>query len=692
MILFRLMVCLLGLFQINNITTKNSLQTYYEDVTIQRADCQILSKGFYIILSSEITPPVIHGDYHLVIGKNTFDAQQFVHHTRLTNQQINEMESKIEMLDHTNIYYLTVDSMAVYIPVISSNQNYLFGFSLSNQENQIIQGENIRLDICNLKSSSSLVSSFTAIDLDGSDISDQIVFETNYSEQEAQLGRYYLLTKAKDLTGKMHISIFTIDVIDIDAPTITIHSDLIKIDIQKEKSVFDIINENTTITDLNSNVQIKIDHDAYTTAKEFGTYEVIFHAIDEFQNQSEKASIFIQLVDEVPPVIQLKNQRTYIASSTVLLNEEIIGLFSITDNSNSTTSLQIVENTCTGAFNQQYQISVLAKDSYGNEATQAFDYFLIEHSNPIIEVQQGICVQKNTFYSNQELLSYVNHPIPVPIEQEHLFQYLHLIDIAHPAPLDEIVTRYQIIDEFSKEKLPFQFESNYTASPTIGSYWITIYYIDSLNQDRHFTDVILVRDFVNPIVNVVDNEMNLDLCSDWNVSDIQQHFSFADNLDEILETIEFIGLEQLIEEGDYLIGCRCIDSSTNQSNLAYILIHTYESIHEEIVPITIKVKENNLSEQELASLFLKENEIKKGYLSLSVKSNYYHNKDGIYQAVLQTTYDKDRTILYYFKIQLTNQQEENQTPTYIYITIGVCISLLMIGIILYRKRANFSEN
>lgn len=685
--LLNCILCLLELFYFSNQTTQNNLQIYYENETISKPDCQILGKGFYIILTeNKISSSSIIGDYHLVQKNDSFDYHHFIHSDLFPNNNEESFRNQIDCFyKNSNMYYLTVDSSAVYVPPTSEEHISLFGTLLESPISSFLLGEDTETDICSPIPLQNVKEKFSAKNENGQDITDQISFVTNYKETNVILGNYYIIAKII-LSSKTVLIIKKIEVKDFDAPTIELKNDKIAIQFGSNISSEEIILKNTIISDSSSSTHIMIEKDTYQDAQSLGLYEIVFHAVDDYQNCSKAKKILVELKDEIPPDITLKDNTQKIVSKSLLSEDELVDAFMVQDNYDVDLKANILEMKPISSI--QYELIVTTKDQSGNETTKSFPYYVIEESLPIVHITNAIHIENPEGYTNQELLQM--------IQKNALYQfndnpYLHLIDATHPISINNLKNRYQIEDELDNTLIPFDIDTDYNPK-AIGVYQVTITFKNALHQKIVLKDLLWVRDFGSPVVTSKTNEIVIDLCKEWNAETFYSYFQIEDNIDKQLENIQIIGLEQLIQEGDFLIGCMAIDSSMNQSNTAYILVHAYQSIHKIILPLTLDLDTNDLTEQELLSLFLSKQEIKKGYQSLLIKTNYYHNKDGIYPTIIETSFENGNKEFYIFKIKLKASLKNKEKSVYIYLSCGIIGFLILACVILWFKRSNWLKN
>lgn len=456
------------------------------------------------------------------------------------------------------------------------------------------------------------------------------------------------------------------------APTITLLKSIVTVEAGTPITT-SFLMEEYFIVESSTTTKLVLVEDTYKDQyQRLGIYSISCYALDAWNQKSSEVRLFVQVVDRTPPVIKLKSGGTTILADHSLSNQEIIELFDVSDNYDtlSINNLRIVKNTCKNQMNKPYEIIVELVDNSGNKTIETFSYYLIEHPYQGIEVKDIVPVEEMKDYTNEELLKNIsNKPIEIN-PSTHI--NIHLINVASPLDLKTIQNRYPE---------GCSFKTNYEEK--VGSYDLEVTYTTNNQIPVSWKDIILVRDFIVPKVMSKKAEVEIDLMNIPKKEYFINLFDVSDNLNDSL-ILNLTGIKQ--SDNCYKVTLTATDQSFNTSS-ASILCYTYSSTTQTILPITLEVSSNTLSSQELLALFLNQYEIKTGYISIHLDTNYYYNRDGIYKLSITTIFENDIKNIYICKINLQSVINEKKEDTVlIYTSLGILIAFFFLGVIIYIKR------
>ncbi len=284
--------------------------------------------------------------------------------------------------------------------------------------------------------------------------------------------------------------------------------------------------------------------------------------------------------------------------------------------------------------------------------------------------------------------------LPAYAKNEDDFTHLHIVDIDHPIPFEDIKACYRAYDAedgFITEQLSFEssYETDYLANCLeVKTYELIVTVTNSRNHSTKQYDEISVRDFTSPTIASQEQEFSIDISKDSIEDILKQSLIYEDNYDEAKHFI-FEGLEEAkLGTGTYSIRTYAVDDSGNTSNVIILVLHIFETIKRRISTTPIYVKETPLTKDELITEFLKNEVVDTSYQAVQVKSNYLDtpNKIGTYQAEFSFLYADGIQYIYQCKIINEPKEEKKKENTLLYISLGTMTCIALIGIIIYRKR------
>lgn len=107
----------------------------------------------------------------------------------------------------------------------------------------------------------------------------------------------------------------------------------------------------------------------------------------------------------------------------------------------------------------------------------------------------------------------------------------HIVDCDHPTPLSEIQARYHATDNVDGDiTSKLVFETNYDPNHlNIGSYYILMYVTDNAKHTTYAADIIRVKDFTPPSINLTKKEHVIEVHTSFTFEDAKKFFTAQDN-------------------------------------------------------------------------------------------------------------------------------------------------------------------
>ena len=295
-----------------------------------------------------------------------------------------------------------------------------------------------------------------AYDKNDGNISDNIVFKTNYDEESLNIGSYYIECYVINSNG--YGSYYKKDflVSDLSAPSISKTS--ITQSYKAKLSIDDII---AIITPIDySAYTYEVIYDGYSKSySSIGEYYINIKLIDVYSNENTY-KIIIKVIDDINPVVLIQEINT--TTSSVLSDEEIISSMIISDKTKCMVSLNREEYDNNYNLVGSYMVYATVTDTSGNSTTNAI----------------SINVIADTYikYYNNTIQIYNDHSLT----EEELIVFLRSI------------TDYTY-DESSVSTI----ESNYFKSPyVVGIYDVNLITTDSSGHEYYENYKISVEEYL----------------------------------------------------------------------------------------------------------------------------------------------------------------------------------------------------
>ncbi len=238
---------------------------------------------------------------------------------------------------------------------------------------------------------------FIAIDVDSSDVTNNIIFETNFSDDNKEINEYYIKATIINANGYGDCYIKTFNIDDLSAPTI--QNSEITCSYNKSYETNDIID--MIMVEDYSNYTYEVLNDYYSkSCNVIGKYALKLKFIDTYNNKSEYV-IWINVVDDIKPYVLSRNIKT--TTSRILSEEDIIESLIISDKTKYKCNIDL--DNYKDNYNKigEYLISVDVVDSFENE-TKVYFYIDVVIDNDIFFINGLIKTYNNKSYSEEELI------------------------------------------------------------------------------------------------------------------------------------------------------------------------------------------------------------------------------------------------------------------------------------------------
>ena len=282
----------------------------------------------------------------------------------------------------------------------------------------------------------------------------------------------------------------------------------------------------------------------------------------------------------------------------------------------------------------------------------------------------------------------------INIKAEEFKGWIHLVDIAKPLKLTDIINRYSAYDKLDGNITGnIKFETTYDHKTCqIGEYELYVSITNSNNVTTTQIDKIIVRDFVCPTIDIDTSIITIDTETLLGPELLSNHLTYNDNLDTniIKENIIIEGLSKnYLSEGTYSYIIYVLDSSTNKSNELEVTFEVIDNIINTILPLTIDLSEK-YSDQQIIEIISQHTTIPKKYKDIKVESSYFYEniKPGIYPVKITIIHENDIKEIITFKINYIQSEKSSSNENLLLIS-GI-ILILIVSILIYKKRSKKS--
>ncbi len=444
--------------------------TLFENFDMEGNQVKILPSGFYFAfhhnssIENNLVGDIVSGNYKY---NGSFDNDEIDHNNRLEGEfDLNKLENTfVNKIGEQNLrnYGYTVFRILTNAAIVVADQSIInltvIGYKTGSLNTTASIGGNMThfVNIDNIISIEEIESRYTAYDEVEGDVTNRLVFDTNYEPYDYYLGQFYITISVSDSVGNVNTIVDIIQVIDVTAPVIDVVSN-------KEITV------NTPFTSedayklfncKDNSFYCKVTYDDHYNSKynAVGQYYITATAVDGSNNMTS-ATLNISVVDKIKPTLNFKDtSQTNIKADHRLSDDEIKNLFCVTDNYYSLSSNDIVieENTCNGIQGQKYILKISVTDGSGNKQEFTTDYYLLDTTAPTIFVTGAIYVPEGVSYTNEEILKLLKEAGIIPND------YAPHIDVTALSDTEENITYSSDVQEIkiSTNEIDINNKTNY---------------------------------------------------------------------------------------------------------------------------------------------------------------------------------------------------------------------------------------
>lgn len=399
-----------------------------------------------------------------------------------------------------------------------------------------------------------ILSNITAQDETDGNITNKIKIEyENYTENINKIGTYIIILSVEDFLKNRTSATVHIEIKDTDQPIIKgktnfksyLSSPITIEEIQQELTVEDNY-------DINLEAYLYTCNDTYSSSKNKpGIYTLSFCVKDTSNNTSIPFITTIEVIDDIPPIIEGLNTFNSYLSSPLTVQEIMYSISAADNNKNITNSIYILED-----YYTSYQNTLGEKNIYFEVADEQGNV-----SSPFKVVITLIDDIKPQIFGMNTFDSYLSHPLTISAIKNQL--------IAIDNHDNNIIEKLEIIDDTYSNNL------NKT-----GTFNISFQVKDnSHNISEPFKITITNIDDVPPSIEG-KREIEIEYKSKPTIEQlISNNLKTTDNVDEFLNIeIKSDNYTNSPNLGTFYVELYCVDSSNNISIPFTLKIIVKESI------------------------------------------------------------------------------------------------------------------
>lgn len=191
--------------------------------------------------------------------------------------------------------------------------------------------------------------------------------------------------------------------IDLQAPSLE-GSNTFTVNVDSLLTQDEILSHVVATDDTDSAPEIVVESSTYTAAKQIGTFYIYVHAVDDAGNVSPTYTLTINVKDSTSPVMKAITKS--VGNNVVLSQDELLALFTATDNyysaSNITIELITDSYTSKSRVPGTYEVIAKATDPSGNYSTKSTNITVTDATAPTISAT-NITTGNNAKLSDAEL-------------------------------------------------------------------------------------------------------------------------------------------------------------------------------------------------------------------------------------------------------------------------------------------------
>ncbi len=240
----------------------------------------------------------------------------------------------------------------------------------------------------------------------------------------------------------------------------------------------------------------------------------------------------------------------------------------------------------------------------------------------------------------------------------------HFTSIDHPISIDELKARYSAEDNVDKTITNrLTLETNYDPEHRrLGSFYVSVKVSDSAGNETAIFDIIEYKDFIPPKINFLDDdaEINIEVNTELSMEDIHKHFLISDNYTPEQDIIKFYtDMDHLknnlnkLGRYRYKLSARDLDGSCSDAILYINIVDTTKP--------TISLKGGG--DTILTNHVLQEEEI----LALFEVSDNYYDLSPADLVIVSNTCTGEEGKEYVLTLSLTDGSNNTREETFKYI-------------------------
>ena len=337
-----------------------------------------------IIEVKDDIPPVIEGlNHYTSYLSNPLTTQEILYSLAASDNHTDISSSIFIVHDYYSTYLNTLGEKKIIFQAMDSSNNVSSSFTVTIELIDDIKPQIFGLNtytsyLSNPLSLSYLKQQLSVLDnFDGNISSKLETIEDTYTPNINKLGTYHITFKAIDYSNN-ESETFKINITNIDdvAPSINGPNSL-KYPIKEKPTLTDILYEFKAYDNIDTNIELVIDKDNYSSSLTTGTYYITLSCIDSSNNKSIPFTTKIELVDIL---LNLNQISISLPTSKLYTIEEINKII------NLTVPYIINQNT----YSPNYQ----------TQGNYMIEYELEDHSKILLTI--------NTYKQNQEETKLIN--------------------------------------------------------------------------------------------------------------------------------------------------------------------------------------------------------------------------------------------------------------------------------------------
>jgi len=292
--------------------------------------------------------------------------------------------------------------MTLYDYGDDTDMSYTFTIRVVNKmaPKIIVTEANMTINVDTPLSLDDIKSKFTATDIEDGEITDKIVYDTNYDPNNLKPGNYSLSASVIDSDKNQTIVNVVINVVDITKPNI--YTDSIEAYTNQLYTKDDIISKISAIDNCSETLNYDVDMTNYEESYSIvGDYTITVNVTDEYNNTQTK-DINITVLDKTPPVVIITNITTTRAKK---LSQDTIKRF-IEVKEDSPYTITITSDNYDMNYDKrgEYEIIITVVDSSDNTTTEKMKITVLSNESPIIYYDNKLIVDGESILNQTQVI------------------------------------------------------------------------------------------------------------------------------------------------------------------------------------------------------------------------------------------------------------------------------------------------